>query len=42
MRLAFVLGLHVDPDPYVKQGVFTDKEAEARRGIFWSCVVLNQ
>jgi hypothetical protein len=42
MRLAFDLGLHVDGEPYVEQGLFTAKEAEARRGAFWSCVVVNQ
>ena len=42
MRLSFDLGLHVDGDPYVKQGLFTKKEAEARRRTFWSCVVVNQ
>lgn len=42
MRLSFDLGLHVDGDPYVKQGLFTNKEAEARRRTFWSCVVVNQ
>ena len=42
MRLSFDLGLHVDSDPYVKQGLFTNKEAEGRRKTFWSCVVVNQ
>lgn len=42
MRLAFDLGLHVDGDPYVEQGVFTAQEGEARRSTFWSCVVVNQ
>lgn len=42
MRLAFDLGLHVDGEPYVEQGLFTAKEAEARRATFWSCVVVNQ
>ncbi|KAK5351976.1 hypothetical protein LTS03_003743 [Exophiala xenobiotica] len=41
MRLAFDLGLHVDGDPYVEQGVFTAQEGEARRSTFWSCVVVN-
>ena len=42
MRLAFDLGLHVESDPYVEQGLLTVKEAEARRSIFWSCLVVNQ
>ena len=42
MRLAFDLGLHVDGDPYVEQGIFTAQEGEARRSTFWSCVVVNQ
>jgi hypothetical protein len=42
MRLAFDLGLHVDSGPYVKQGLLTGKEADARRSAFWSCVVVNQ
>ena len=42
MRLAFDVGLHVESDPYVEQGLFTAREAEARRSAFWSCVVINQ
>jgi len=42
MRLSFDLGLHIDSDPYVDQGLFTLQEAEARRTCFWSCLVVNQ
>ncbi|OQU97220.1 Fungal specific transcription factor domain-containing protein isoform 2 [Cladophialophora immunda] len=41
MRLSFDLGLHIDSDPYVDQGLFTVQEAEARRTCFWSCLVVN-
>ncbi|RDW91790.1 hypothetical protein BP5796_01184 [Coleophoma crateriformis] len=41
MRLAFDLGLHVDSDAYVKQGLLTVMEKEARQSTFWSCVVIN-
>ena len=42
MRLAFDLGLHVDSDAYVKQGLLSPREKEARQSTFWSCVVVNQ
>ena len=42
MRLAFDLGLHVDSDAYVKQGLLDIREREARQSTFWSCVVVNQ
>lgn len=42
MRLAFDLGLHVDSDAYVEQGLLNVKEQEARRSTFWSCVIVNQ
>jgi len=41
MRLAFALGLHVDSTPFVEQGLFTAKEADARSKTFWSCLVVN-
>ncbi|KUJ19527.1 uncharacterized protein LY89DRAFT_613222 [Mollisia scopiformis] len=41
MRLAFDLGLHVDSEPYVKQGLLSVREKEARHSTFWSCCVVN-
>jgi hypothetical protein len=41
-RLSFDLGLHIDSDPYVKTGLFSAAESEARRTTFWSCILVNQ
>lgn len=35
IRLAFDLGLHVDPTPYVSSGKMTTKEARVRNVTFW-------
>ncbi|KAI3572601.1 fungal-specific transcription factor domain protein [Fusarium oxysporum f. sp. albedinis] len=35
MRLAFDLGLHIDPTPYVASGRMSDIEARVRNATFW-------
>lgn len=41
MRLCFDLGLHLDTEPYVKQGAISVEEQKARQTAFWACYIIN-
>jgi hypothetical protein len=42
MRLAFGLGLHIDTNPYVANGLLDAAEAELRRIVFWGAYAVDQ
>lgn len=42
MRLAFDLGLHIDPTPYVLSGKMTDTEARVRSVTFWGTFAIDR
>jgi hypothetical protein len=41
MRLCFDLGLHIDTDIYVQQGIISAAESRARQTAFWGSYVMN-
>ncbi|KAK3703945.1 hypothetical protein LTR37_014163 [Vermiconidia calcicola] len=41
MRLCFDLGLHIDTNIYVQQGIISAAESRARRSAFWGSYVMN-
>ncbi|KAF7186627.1 Nitrogen assimilation transcription factor nirA [Pseudocercospora fuligena] len=41
MRMCFDLGLHVDTEPYVSQGIISLKESQDRQLAFWASYIHN-
>lgn len=40
--MAYTLGLHVDPHPWVESGRFTAEEAEKRSIAWWGCYMIEK